>query len=67
MSEMDKLRAEHQPERIRRRLREQNGGGYLGDTVFGAIDGCVTTLAVVVGAMGANLSNTVVIIPGGDC
>ena len=64
MSELEQLRAEHHPERIRRRLGKQNGGGYLGDAVFGAVDGCVTTFAVVAGAMGANLSNTVVIILG---
>lgn len=64
MSELEQLRAEHHPERIRRRLRERSGAGYLGDAVFGAIDGCVTTFAVVAGAMGAGLSNTVVIILG---
>ena len=64
MSELERLRAEHQPEGIRRRLGKGSSGGYLGDAVFGAIDGCVTTFAVVAGAMGANLSNTVVIILG---
>jgi VIT1/CCC1 family predicted Fe2+/Mn2+ transporter len=37
---------------------------YLRDFVYGAIDGAVTTFAVVAGATGANLSDTVVVIMG---
>lgn len=37
---------------------------YLGEFVYGAIDGAVTTFAVVAGAAGANLSSTVVLILG---
>jgi VIT1/CCC1 family predicted Fe2+/Mn2+ transporter len=37
---------------------------YLRDAVYGAIDGAVTTFAVVAGATGANLSDTVVVIMG---
>jgi predicted membrane protein (TIGR00267 family) len=37
---------------------------YLGQFVYGAIDGSVTTFAVVAGAAGANLSSTVIIILG---
>lgn len=37
---------------------------YLRDFVYGAIDGAVTTFAVVAGATGANLSETVVVIMG---
>lgn len=36
----------------------------MGDAVLGGIDGCVTTFAVVAGAVGANFSATVVIILG---
>jgi vacuolar iron transporter family protein len=64
MTELERLRAEHHPEEIRRRLDGKSGHGYLGDAVFGAIDGCVTTFAVVAGAMGANLSHNVIIILG---
>lgn len=39
-------------------------GRYIGDFVYGANDGIVTTFAVVAGASGANLSSTVVIILG---
>ena len=38
--------------------------GYLGEMVYGGIDGCVTTFAVVAGAVGAELSSTVIIILG---
>lgn len=37
---------------------------YLGEFVYGAIDGSVTTFAVVAGATGANLPSSVVIILG---
>ncbi len=37
---------------------------YLGEFVFGGIDGSVTTFAVVAGATGANLDSSVVIILG---
>lgn len=37
---------------------------YLGEFVYGGIDGCVTTFAVVAGAVGAGLSSTVIIILG---
>jgi VIT1/CCC1 family predicted Fe2+/Mn2+ transporter len=37
---------------------------YLGEFVYGGIDGCVTTFAVVAGATGANLDSSVVLILG---
>lgn len=37
---------------------------YLGPFVYGGLDGCVTTFAVVAGAAGANLDTQVVIILG---
>lgn len=37
---------------------------YLGDAVLGGIDGCVTTFAVVAGAVGGALSPVVIIILG---
>lgn len=37
---------------------------YLGEFVYGAIDGTVTTFAVVAGAAGAGLNSTVIVILG---
>ena len=37
---------------------------YLGEFVYGGIDGCVTTFAVVAGAVGADLGSSVIIILG---
>lgn len=37
---------------------------YLGEFVYGGIDGCVTTFAVVAGAVGAGLDSAVIIILG---
>lgn len=41
-----------------------NSGQYLGEFVYGAIDGTVTTFAVVSGAAGASLSPGIVVILG---
>ena len=56
--------AEHTPEAIRRRLADPGSQGYLKDSVFGAIDGAVTTFAIVSSVAGAGLSSGVVIILG---
>lgn len=37
---------------------------YLGEFVYGGIDGCVTTFAVVAGAAGAELATTIILILG---
>lgn len=39
-------------------------GKYIGDLVYGANDGIITTFAVIAGASGASLTSTVVIILG---
>lgn len=39
-------------------------GQHLGDAVYGALDGTVTTFAVMAGAVGANLNTNVIIILG---
>ncbi len=37
---------------------------YLGEFVYGGIDGCVTTFAVVAGAVGAGLDSAIIIVLG---
>jgi VIT1/CCC1 family predicted Fe2+/Mn2+ transporter len=54
----------HHPDAIRRRLAGGRRHSYLGDAVFGGIDGCVTTFAVVSGAAGGGFSSAVIIVLG---
>lgn len=56
--------AEHTPEAIRKRINAKYSQGYLKDSVYGAIDGAVTTFAVVSSVTGAGLSSGIVIILG---
>jgi len=58
------IKATHTPEAIRKRLLYGPEHSYLRDFVYGAIDGAVTTFAVVCGVAGAGLSTEVVIILG---
>jgi VIT1/CCC1 family predicted Fe2+/Mn2+ transporter len=57
--------ADHSPEAIRQRLGSPPASSYLRDFIYGAIDGAVTTFAVVAGVEGADLSANVVLILGG--
>ena len=50
---------------MRARLSGSPPASYLSDFIYGAIDGAVTTFAVVAGAAGADLDEKVVIILGG--
>ncbi len=59
------LASEHTPEAVRARLQQEPGVSYLRDFIYGAIDGAVTTFAVVAGVQGADLDEKVVIILGG--
>jgi VIT1/CCC1 family predicted Fe2+/Mn2+ transporter len=63
-SEKHRLEQEHTEQRIRDRLQKDNESGYLPDFIYGAIDGTVTTFAVVSGVAGASLSSDIVIILG---
>jgi len=58
------LAPEHTPAGVRARLNSPPPPSRLRDFVYGAIDGIVTTFAVVAGVAGAGLSNRVIIILG---
>lgn len=58
------LAAMHTPEEIKRRIADKEQHSYLGDFVLGAVDGAVTTFAIVAGAAGAGLSSGVAIVLG---
>jgi VIT1/CCC1 family predicted Fe2+/Mn2+ transporter len=60
----DELIANHSPDNIRKRLDARPSQTYLKDFIYGAIDGTVTTFAVVSGVAGAGLSSSVVIVLG---
>lgn len=54
----------HEARRIEEDVHQRTAGRYVGDVVYGALDGIVTTFAVVSGAAGASLSSAVVLIMG---
>src|SRR3989338_5336602 len=58
------LESAHTPSAIRERLQNGFQRSYLKDFVYGAIDGAVTTFAVVSAVAGANLSGKIVIVLG---
>lgn len=58
------LEAGHTPAAIARRLAGETSHNYLRDVVFGAIDGTVTTFAIVAGVAGAGLSGGVALVLG---
>jgi VIT1/CCC1 family predicted Fe2+/Mn2+ transporter len=63
-TDLPALRAAHTPAAIRARLLDGPRHSYLRDFIYGAIDGSVTTFAVVSGVAGAGLPAGVVIILG---
>lgn len=58
------LHEEHTPERIAHRIEAATEHSYLGDGVLGAIDGTVTTFAVVAGASGAGFAGGIALVLG---
>ena len=58
------LAEEHTPRAVAARLGRERTPSYLHDFIYGAIDGAVTTFAVVAGVQGARLDETIVIILG---
>lgn len=55
---------EHSPDAIRERLQSGPTHNYLRDWIYGGVDGAVTTLAVVAGVAGAQLSNWIILALG---
>ena len=58
------LEAEHTPAAVAARIAADAKHWYLRDFVYGAIDGSVTTFAIVSGVVGAELSVRVILILG---
>jgi VIT1/CCC1 family predicted Fe2+/Mn2+ transporter len=58
------LEHEHTTEAIQKRIAAQNEHGMLGDFVLGAVDGAITTFAIVTGTAGAGLSAGVALVLG---
>jgi vacuolar iron transporter family protein len=60
----DFLEHDHTPRAVAARIGAAPRHSYLRDFVYGAIDGLVTTFAVVTGVIGAGLPSSVIIILG---
>lgn len=60
----DTLVEEHQAHHIATRLSSAAEHSFFGDFVFGAIDGLVTTFAVVAGVAGAHMPSSVALVLG---
>src|SRR5512134_3346671 len=66
-SDIEASAAAHTPERIAQEAREEHGGAgsqYIGDLVYGGLDGIITTFAVVSGVAGAQLGTPIILILG---
>jgi len=59
-----KLIRDHHPEVIKERLSRLKKPNLISDAVLGGIDGCITTFAVVSGALGAGFSSSVALVLG---
>ena len=61
---LEALHREHQPDAIEQRLDRKNKPQSISDAILGGIDGCVTTFAIVAGAVGAGFSASVALVMG---
>lgn len=59
-----KLEAEHHPDAIASRVGDRQAASPVRDAILGAVDGSVTTFAVVAGVVGGGFSGTVVVVLG---
>jgi VIT1/CCC1 family predicted Fe2+/Mn2+ transporter len=64
MGQTGRMEHEHSPDAIRQRLESGPKHNYLRDWIYGGIDGAVTTLAVVTGVAGAQLSPWIILALG---
>ncbi|MFB4202585.1 VIT1/CCC1 transporter family protein [Arhodomonas sp. KWT2] len=60
----DVLRRAHDPDAIARRLAGARRQEHVSDAVLGGIDGCITTFAVVCGALGGGFTPLVALVLG---
>ena len=63
-SHPDALQLAHTRDAIRLRMQQPTNRDYLSDGVLGGVDGCVTTFAVVAGAVGGALSGRIIVMLG---
>jgi len=61
--DIEKTKKAHAKKAIHKEMHKKKGE-YIGDFVYGALDGIVTTFAVVSGVTGAGLSTTIILILG---
>jgi len=64
MRQTGRMEHDHSPDAIRQRLESGPKHNYLRDWIYGGIDGAVTTLAVVTGVAGAQLSSWIILALG---
>jgi len=64
LSTEEDYKEHHKPHLIAKRLEQGPSSTYLKDFVYGAVDGAITTFAVVAGVAGAKLAPGIIIILG---
>ncbi len=62
--DLEKARKAHTKEAIHKEQHATDKGKYIGDFVYGSLDGIVTTFAVVSGVVGASLEAPIILILG---
>ena len=62
--DVESMKKAHSKDQIHNEPHKKERGRYLGDFVYGALDGIITTFAVVSGVEGARLSPSIILILG---